>query len=189
MKTVFFLILYLYSHLLHGQSTFYRCPLSQEKEFVYKAQIDRDSVNPKYFFQVKSGEDIVFKYEQYFDCSGTGHEGVTAVLIWLVSKDAKSFKIQLSKEDSINTNQVSYRTSCGPPILSFNYYMKSGEGLIEGILSDKGKWAITGHIKALIINAYTKESEEREINFDGIYELWKQPKKYKTKKFHPLFGF
>lgn len=189
MKTVSFLILYFSSQLLYGQATFYKCPLSQKKEFVENAHIVKDIPDSKYFFSVKSGEDIVFKYEQYFDCSGTGHEGVRAILVWLVPKDAKSFKIQINKEDSLNTNQVSYRTSCGPPVMFFNYFMNSGEGLIEGVLLDNGKWSITGNLKALITNTYTKESEEREMSFDGTYERWKQPKKYKKQKVHPFFGF
>jgi hypothetical protein len=188
MKAQFLLLIILISKLVQAQATFYNCPVWKKKQFTAKAQLVNDVTHNKYL-DVQSGDDIVFKDERYYDCSGTGHEGVTALFYWTIPKDIKTFNLQIEKSDSLIPANVSYSTSCGPPVKFYNYYMKSGYGTIEGKQLEDGKWSIMGRIKMIIFNDFNNASEEREILLDGIYELWKQPKKYKKLKAHPLFGF
>lgn len=175
---------------LNAQVEFYDCPKEKKYEYVTNAKLF-----PKYLlgndsiylnWKIDTGKAIVLKYEHYYDCSGTGHLGVSASFIWSIPIASTKFEIQLSKFDSLQTPLL-YMSGCGPPCRQYNFEMTHAEGIIRGELINN-VWQVTGTIKMILYNKSSKVSAaSKDLVIDGTYVLWKQ--KRKDRKGHKFNGF
>jgi hypothetical protein len=189
MKLVLILLLSFCCETIIAQTEFYDCPTDKKYEFVPgaillpKTNLGRDSIY--WNWKVETGPSFVFKYEQRYDCSGTGHFGVIAALLWSIPKDSIQFNIQFNKEDSLQTPIV-YFAGCGPPCLEYNFRMVSLTGHIQGRLIDK-LWQVEGQITMQLFNKDLNIFTSKDLVVDGSYVLWKQ--KGKDKKASKFKGF
>src|SRR5258706_11964357 len=179
MKLLFLLLFCSLLCDLNAQIEFYDCPKETKYEYVSGARLF-----PKYLLEndsgyhnwkIDTGDAIVLKYEHNYDCSGNGHFGVIASLIWSIPKNSTTFEIQLSKIDSLQTPLI-YQTACGPPCRKYNCEITHAAGIIQGVLIDK-VWQVKGNIKMRLYNKSLNISTSKELLIDGKYVLWKQKQK------------
>ena len=189
MKLLFFLLFCCSLYDLTAQVEFYDCPKERKYEYVSSAKLipkyllGQDSI---YFnWKIDTGNAIVFKYKNYYDCTGNGHLGVIASLIWSIPKNLKTFEIQLNKIDSLRTPLI-YITGCGPPCRKYNFEMTYAEGTIKGELINN-VWQVTGSIKMMLYNKSSQISVFKDLIINGSYALWKQ--KRIDKKGYKFNGF
>lgn len=189
MKLLFLLLFCSLLSELNAQVEFYDCPKEKKYEYVSNARL-----LPKYLlgndslflnWKIDKGNAIVLKYEQYYDCSGTGHLGVIASFIWSIPDSLTKFKIQLNKIDSLQTPLL-YITGCGPPCRKYNFEMTSAMGTIYGELINN-TWQVKGNIKMTLYSKYLKVLIPKDLVIDGSYVFWEQ--KPKDRKGHKFNGF
>jgi hypothetical protein len=188
-KFVLLLSLSLCFRNISAQTEFYDCPKEKKYEFVPDAtlfpkySLGQDSVY--WNWKVDIGRSIVFKYEQHYDCSGTGHFGVIGSLLWSIPKDSTQFQIQLNTAGSLKSPLV-YFARCGPPCREYNFQMINVTGNIQGTLINN-VWHVKGQIIMQLLNKDLNILTSKDLLVDGFYVLWKQ--KGKDKKGYKFNGF
>ncbi|MFI5131220.1 MAG: hypothetical protein ACHQFX_14555 [Chitinophagales bacterium] len=174
---------------LYAQVEFYECP--KEKKYqnvsnarvISKKRLGSDSIYLN--LRIDTGNLLVLKYEQIYDCSETGHFAVIAFLIWTIPMNITKFEIELNNADSLQSTVI-YLTSCGPPCKKYNFEMTSAKGHIQGSVIDN-IWYVKGKIDMLLQNKALNISVSKDLIIDGTYKPWKQNRK--DRNGHKFNGF
>src|SRR3954453_3787995 len=102
MKTILFAALFFLSTRCCAQVDFFRCPTSGKTEFAEHA-----SLKPRSY--PDTGNALVFKFQQDYDCPNAIHDELSTRLVWQVPgtpggwqvpAGSDSFDISFRKEDS-----------------------------------------------------------------------------------------